>query len=152
MTATEYHYTTYIKSTPEKVWAAITNPEFAHQYWGNANFSDWKQGSRWEHRTTAGAAVITGIVRECVPPKRLVLSWAGTGDHDDPAKHSRVTFEIGLIKDMIRLHVTHDHLVAGSDMAKGISGGWPRVLSSMKSLLETGIPLDTWAGFESCCH
>jgi uncharacterized protein YndB with AHSA1/START domain len=146
MTGTEFHYTTFIKSTPDQVWAAITTPEFTRQYWGNANFSDWKPGSRWEHRPTVGAAMVTGIVRESVPPTRLVLTWAAPGEHDDLAKHSQVTFEIEMIKDMVRLHVTHDHLVEGSDMVKRISGGWPRVLSSLKSYLETGVPLDTWAG------
>jgi uncharacterized protein YndB with AHSA1/START domain len=133
------------------VWAAITTPEFSRQYWGNANFSDWKPGSRWEHRSPAGAALITGIVRESVPPTRLVLSWAAPGDHDDPTKHSRATFEIQAMKDLVQLHVTHDQLHTGSAMAKGISIGWPRVLSSLKTYLETGVPLDTWAGHDHPC-
>lgn len=145
MTTTEFHYTTYIKTTPERVWAAITTPEFTRQYWIHENISDWKAGSRWEHRPTAGPALITGIVRESVRPSRLVLTWAAPGDHDDQAKHSRVTFAIEAIKDMVKLHVTHDQLVEGSDMASKISGGWPRVLSSLKSYLETGVALDTWA-------
>jgi uncharacterized protein YndB with AHSA1/START domain len=151
MIDSEFQYTTYIKSTPEKVWEAITTPEFCRQYWGYANVSDWKPGSRWEHRPVTGAAVLTGIVRESIPPRRLVLTWAAPGDHDDLTKHSRVTFEIDVIRDMIRLHVTHDHLVSGSEMAKGISGGWPRVLSSLKSFLETGTPLDTWADNDHTC-
>ena len=145
MTTTEFHYTTYIKATPERVWSALTTPEFTRQNWLHANISDWKVGSRWEHRTAAGEALITGVVRESVPPTRLVLTWAAPGDHDDPAKHSRVTFEIEAIKDMVMLHVTHDQLEAGSVMATKISGGWPRVLSSLKSYLETGVALDTWA-------
>lgn len=151
MTTTELHYTTYIKSTPERVWAAITTPEFTRQYWGNANISDWKTGSRWDHRTDAGEIRVSGIVRVHEPPRRLVLSWAGPGDHDDQSKHSQVTFEITVIKDMVCLHVTHERLVAGSPMATGVSGGWPRVLSSLKSYLETGTALDTWAGFEHGC-
>jgi uncharacterized protein YndB with AHSA1/START domain len=150
MTTTEFHYTTYIKSTPERVWAALITPEFTRQYWGKANVSDWKPGSRWEHRPAAGAPLVTGIVRECIPPTRLVLTWAAPGDHDDATKHSRVTFTIEAIKDMVQLHVAHDQLVAGSDMAKGISGGWPRVLSSLKTFLETGAPLDTFAGHHEC--
>ena len=149
MKTAEFHYTTYIKSTPEKVWAAITTPEFARQYWGNANFSDWKAGSRWEHRSEAGAALIVGTVSESVPPTRLVLTWGGPGE--DQAKHSRVIFAIKAIKDLVELHVTHDHLEAESAMARGISIGWPRVLSSLKSLLETGVALDTWAGHEHHC-
>ncbi|MBA3936090.1 MAG: SRPBCC family protein [Planctomycetes bacterium] len=152
MNTTEFHYTTYLKSTPEKVWAAITTPEFASKYWGNANFSDWQAGSRWEHRTPTGTTVCTGLVRESVPPKRLVLSWVTPADFADESKHSRVTFAIDDIQGMVRLSVTHDQLEAGSDMATSISGGWPRVLSSLKSYLETGVALDTWAGQERSCH
>jgi uncharacterized protein YndB with AHSA1/START domain len=143
---TEFHYTTYIKSTPEKVWAAITTPEFTRQYWGNANHSDWKPGSRWEHRTPTGEVKVVGVVRESVPPKRLVLSWAAPADQADPGKNSRVVFEIEAIENMVRLHIAHDQLEAGSTMAQSISGGWPRVLSSLKSLLETGVALDTGCG------
>jgi uncharacterized protein YndB with AHSA1/START domain len=151
MTTTEFHYTTYIKSTPERVWAAIITPEFTRQYWGKDNISDWRPGSRWEHRSDTGTIHVTGIVRESVPPTRLVLSWAAPGDHEDQAKHSRVTFEIVKMKDLVQLHITHDLLEAGSQMAHSISGGWPRVLSSLKTFLETGAPLDTWAGQNHTC-
>ena len=131
-------YTTYIRSTPKEVWAAITKPEFTRQYWGgHANVSDWKKGSTWQHMTAGekSEAWITGKVLESNPPKRLVLSWA---DPDDLADKSRVTFEIETIKDAVCLTVTHDHFKAGSSMAAKVNGGWPRVLSSMKSFLETG--------------
>ena len=82
---------------------------------------------------------ITGKVLECTPPKRLVLSWA---DPDDLADKSRVTFEIKAIGEMVCLTVTHGSFKAGSKMAGKVSGGWPRVLSSMKSFLETGKGLD----------
>ena len=78
---------------------------------------------------------ITGEVLECNPPKHLVLSWA---DPDDLADKSRVTFEIEPLEDMVCLTVTHDNFKAGSSMVGKVSGGWPRVLSSMKSFLETG--------------
>jgi uncharacterized protein YndB with AHSA1/START domain len=74
-------------------------------------------------------------VLESNPPKRLVLSWA---DPDKLADKSRVTFEIEAIEDMVCLKVTHDKLKAGSKMHRGVSWGWPRVLSSMKTFLETG--------------
>ena len=131
-------YTTYIRSTPKKVWEAITEPKFTRQYWGGlANVSDWKQGSTWE-MTTAGAkpdVYTTGKVLESTPPKRLVLSWV---DPDNLKDKSRVTYEIEIVKDAVRLTVTHDQFKAGSTMPGKVNGGWPRVLSSMKSFLETG--------------
>ncbi len=138
-------YTTFIRTTPIKLWAAITKPEFTRQYWaGLANVSDWKKGSPWQH-VTAGEKpeiYITGKVLECLPPKRLVLSWA---DPDDLADKSRVTFEIEAIEDQVCLTVTHGNFKAGSTMAGKVSWGWPRVLSSMKSYLETGKGLNVFA-------
>ena len=72
---------------------------------------------------------------ESVPPKRLVLTWA---DPDDLKDKSRVTFEIEPMEDMVCLTVTHDSFKAGSKMAGKVAGGWPRVLSSLKTFLETG--------------
>lgn len=139
-------YETFIRTTPKKLWEAITNPEFTRQYWGEmANVSDWKKDSTWEHRNSENEVWITGKVLECTPPKRLVLSWA---DPDKPADKSRVIFEIEDEKDMVCLTVTHDKLTAGSKMLRGVSWGWPRVLSSMKSFLETGQGLNAFAG----CH
>jgi uncharacterized protein YndB with AHSA1/START domain len=129
-------YTTYIRSTPEKVWTAITQPEFTRQYWGGmTNVSDWKKGSKWEHHNPEHEVWIMGAVTESKPPKRLVLTWA---DPDKPKDKSRVTFEIETIKDMVSLVVTHDQLTAGSKMFRGVSRGWPLVLSSLKTFLETG--------------
>lgn len=147
----EFVYTTYIRTTPQKVWDAITTPEFTRQYWGHANISDWKPGSKWEHVTSEGTVRMAGEILESLPPNRLVLSWADPGKVADKSETSRVTFELELIEDMVRLVVTHDLLKAGSEMAKAISGGWPRVLSSMKSFLETGQPLNVWAGRTGSC-
>jgi uncharacterized protein YndB with AHSA1/START domain len=141
----ELVYTTYIRTTPEKLWAAITKPEFTRQYWaGLANVSDWKEGSPWQHVTASEEpeVYVAGEVVECLPPKRLVLTWA---DPDDLADKSRVTFEIEAIKDMVCLTVTHGDFKADSTMAGKVSWGWPRVLSSMKSYLETGTGLDVFA-------
>lgn len=142
---TSFVYVTYIRSTPEKVFEAITKPEVARRYWGHENISDWKPGSRWEHVRDNDERTIelVGDVVEVSPPSRLVVTWANASQSADPAAYSRVTFEIEKQhEDMIRLTVTHDELEAGSGMAKGISKGWPVVLSSLKSFLETGRGFD----------
>jgi len=144
--ATKFVYTTYISTTPEKIWQAITRPEIARQYWVHQNVSDWKVGSKWEHvRGDDGSVMLAGKVIESVSPRKLVITWGEAADYPKEAKHTRVTFELEPIGEMVRLTVTHDELKAGSDMASSIANGWPRVLSSLKSLLETGKPLDTWA-------
>jgi len=136
-------YTTFIRSTPKKTWEAITNPKFTRQYWaGMVNVSDWNPGSQWEHLNPDKEVWVMGEVLECDPPKRLVLSWA---DPDDLKDKSVVTFEIEKLKGSVCLTVTHDKLKAGSKMLRGVSWGWPRGLSSMKSFLETGKGLNIFA-------
>jgi uncharacterized protein YndB with AHSA1/START domain len=144
MTSPEFVYTTYIKTTPEKLWAAITNPEFSRQYWVEGIISDWKKGSKWRHvsQDDQRTCAIGGEVLESIPPKLLVLTWA---DPAKPEDDSRVTFEIESIEDMVRLNVIHGNFKPGSVMATKVVSGWPRVLSSMKSFLETGVALNTWA-------
>lgn len=144
---TSFVYVTYIRSTPEKVFEAITQPEIARRYWGHENVSDWKPGSTWEHvRASEQRTVqLVGKVVEAAPPARLVITWADPAKAADPASYSRVTFDIAAYEDMVRLTVTHDELEAGSGMANGIQRGWPIVLSSLKSLLETGEGLDVFA-------
>ena len=144
---TSFIYVTYIRATPEKVFEAITRPEIARRYWGHENVSDWKPGSRWQHvRDSTRAVELVGEVVEAAPPKRLVITWANASQADDPTAYSRVSFDIVPYDGMVRLTVTHDELVAGSGMAAGIGKGWPRVLSSLKSYLETGEAMDVFAG------
>jgi len=147
METTTFVYVTYIVSTPEKVFEAITSPEIARQYWAHENVSDWKPGSKWEHiRADAQRNVqLAGDVLECQPPKRLVLTWANATQYFDATKHSRVTFEVEPCEDMVRLTVTHENLEKGSGMERGISKGWPIVLSSLKSFLETGRAIDVFS-------
>jgi uncharacterized protein YndB with AHSA1/START domain len=144
---TTFVYVTYILSTPEEVFEAITKPEVARRYWGHENVSDWKVGSTWEHvrANDARTVELVGKVIEVTPPTRLVISWANASQASDPSGYSRVTFAIEEYESMVRLTVTHDELEAGSGMAKGIAQGWPAVLSSLKSLLETGRGIDIFA-------
>ncbi len=150
MEKNETVYVTYIRTTPEKLWEAITKPEFTRQYWGGlVNVSDWKKGSKWQHVSPDenNDVYVEGEVLEVSPPKRLVLSWA---DPDAPQDSSAVTFEIEAIEDMVRLVVTHGGFKPGSAMAPKVAAGWPRVLCSLKSILETGKGLNVWAGKGKC--
>ena len=144
---TSFVYVTYILSTPEKVFEAITKPDIAKRYWGHENVSDWRQGSKWEHvkANDERTVELVGKVIEITPPSRLVISWANQSQEQDPEAYSRVTFGIEEFNDMVKLTVTHDDLVVGSGMANGVTKGWPIVLSSMKSFLETGKGLDIFA-------
>jgi uncharacterized protein YndB with AHSA1/START domain len=136
-------YVTYIASTPEMVWRALVEPEVTVVYWRLVNVSDWKPGSRWEHREGGpeGVLRLVGKVLESSPPRRLVITWAFPADEVDERNYSRVTFDIEPVEGVVRLTVTHDRLEAGSKMLEGITAGWPKVLSSLKSLLEVGKPL-----------
>lgn len=144
---TRFVYVTYIRSTAQQVFDAITRPEVARRWWGHENVSDWQPGSRWEHvRANAERTVnVVGRVVSVTPPSRLVITWASPARADDPDAFSRVTFDIAPYDGMVRLTVTHDELEPDSPMARGIQQGWPVVLSSLKSLLETGEGIDVFA-------
>ena len=144
MQKARYVYVVYINTTPEKLWAALGDPELTRQYWGRGrNVSDWKPGSPWRHENYDDAKDISvvGKVIESVPFRRLVLTWAYPADANDAAKASRVTFEIEPFMEAVKLTVIHDDLEPESKQHLSIMQGWPAVLSSLKSLLETGHPL-----------
>ena len=148
MAKSAFAYVLYIGSTPEKVWSSLLEGEFTRQYWDHENVSDWRAGSPWEHRKgdASGPVDIQGEVVEARKPSRLVLTWAAPHEAKLRHRHSRVTLEIDAVADMTRLALTHDELELNSEMERKIASGWPRVLSSLKTLLETGKPLKTWAG------
>ena len=137
-------YVTYIYTTPQKVWDAITKPEFSRKYWVHYNVSDWKVGSRWEHQNgdDSGRIMIDGTVLESDPPRKLVMTWSRPDHSKEP---SRVSFDIADHNDgLVCLTVTHDQLEHDPAMAASVSGGWPKVLSNLKSLLETGKTENIW--------
>ena len=141
MSKASHVYVTYIRATPEKVWRAITDPDLSGRYWGHSNVSDWTVGGAWEHRRIDASKKVDliGTVLESEAPRRLVITWAFPGDAGDPAKVSRVAFAIETHKDdMVRLTVSHTELEPGGEMERGITEGWPLVLSSLKSFIETG--------------
>jgi uncharacterized protein YndB with AHSA1/START domain/DNA-binding transcriptional ArsR family regulator len=128
-----YVYVTYIESTPEAVWKALTDADVTAAYWGHANVSDWQPGSRWEHVRLDGSGIAdtAGQVLAVEPPRRLVTTWV---DGDD---YSQVTFEIEPFHEIVRLTVTHENL-PNEGALSDVSFGWPAVLSNLKTLLETG--------------
>ncbi|MEU6556576.1 metalloregulator ArsR/SmtB family transcription factor [Streptomyces sp. NPDC046915] len=140
-------YVTYIASTPEKVWEALTDADLTAAYWGRRNVSDWQRGSRWEHVRTDGSGVadVVGTVVESEPPTRMVTTWASPENEGQEDKHSRVTYDIRQHEDIVRLTVTHEDLNDEGERSD-VSYGWPAVLSSLKSLLETGttMPQAPW--------
>ncbi|MBC8089696.1 MAG: SRPBCC family protein [Phycisphaerae bacterium] len=139
-------YVTFIATTMERVWQALIDPAVMREYWigssgpARVNISDWEIGSRWEHtRVDESRQVdIAGTVVELTPPTRMVLSWARPGEVDEAAKHSLVTFDLAPQGQVVKLTVTHSDLEKDPDMLKGVSGGWPQILSNLKTLLETG--------------
>ncbi|MFK4104322.1 ArsR/SmtB family transcription factor [Streptomyces sp. NPDC019531] len=135
-------YVTYIQSTPEKVWEALTDADLTAAYWGHRNVSDWQQGSRWEHVRTDGSGIadVVGTVVESEHPTRLVTTWVDPQNEGEEDKYSRVTFDITPHEDIVRLTVTHEDLWDEGALSD-VSGGWPAVLSNLKSMLETGSPL-----------
>jgi len=147
MTKPDYVYVTYIATTPEKIWQALVDPDVMSRYWfgptgcARVNVSEWKPGSRWEHRRVdeSRQVDIAGTVEEVDPPRRLAMTWARPAEVEDPSKHSRVTFDVEPQLDgLVKLTVTHSGLEFDPRMLAGISNGWPLVLSNLKTLLETG--------------
>jgi len=139
-------YVTYIHSTPERVWHALTDADLTAEYWGHSNVSDWQPGSRWEHRRTDGSGIAdaAGKVLEADPPTRLVMTFVAP-DAVDSDQPSTVTFAIEPYHDIVRLTVTHVNLDDEADREAAASG-WAAVLANLKSKLETGaaLPQPPW--------
>jgi uncharacterized protein YndB with AHSA1/START domain len=137
--APEFVYTVYIAAPVERVWNALVDSDVTRQYWGHENRSDWKPGSRWEHVRIGPDNVvdIAGKVIEIDPPHRLVTSWHAPDGEGDSARTSQVTYEITPMGEESKLVVTHSDLNEPG-MRAGVSQGWPLVLSSLKSFLESG--------------
>jgi uncharacterized protein YndB with AHSA1/START domain len=133
-----YVYATFVASTPERVWEALTDPDQTAAYWGHRNVSGWTKGSTWTHERDDGSGDDGGgTIVEIDPPRRLAHTWGFPG-----ADHlSRVTYDIEPVEDVVKLTITHENLTP--DELSDISQGWPMVLSSLKSYLETGTPLST---------
>jgi uncharacterized protein YndB with AHSA1/START domain len=129
-------YVSYIATTAQKVWDAITDADQSAFYWMRSNVSDWQVGSTWEHKFPDKAADLVGTVLESDPPRRLVLTWAGPAHVDNPERVSRVAFDIDQMGDKVRLTMSHTELTPAG--LKDVAAAWPAVLSNMKTFLETG--------------
>lgn len=136
MTKHTYVYVIYILSTPERVWEALTDASISASYWDRENVSDWKVGSEWQHRLPGKPADVIGAVLESDPPRRLVTAWEAPADRGNPETSSRCAYDIEDVGGKVKLTVTHTDL--SDDGLKAVSGGWPAVLSNLKTLLETG--------------
>jgi uncharacterized protein YndB with AHSA1/START domain len=139
MSEPNFVYVTYIATTPEKLWQALTDGAFTRQYWfGHVIESDWKLGSRVYFRD-GNDVHDYGEVLEYEPCRRLAYRWH-VAFHEvfRREKPSRVTFELESMGTEVKLTVTHDEFEPGSKVRTAVSNGWPLVLASLKSLLETG--------------
>lgn len=141
-------YVSYIATTPEKLWQALTHEEFTRQYWPGARLvSDWKPGSPVLCLGGEGAVAWQGEVLEADQPRRLSYTFHMQVSEDHRADTpSRVTFEIEPAGDVVKLTLTQDRFLPGSVTWETTRYGWPAIISSLKSLLETGRALP-FAGF-----
>jgi uncharacterized protein YndB with AHSA1/START domain len=142
MSKPEFVYTTYIETTAEKLWQALTDGDFTERYWfGYRATSDWKVGSPFRF-ANQGQVSVEGKVLVSDPPRRLVYSWDPTKTPHE--RTSRVSFDIEPRGKVVKLTVTHDNLDERGETLRNISGGWPMVMASLKSFLETGreLPAD----------
>jgi uncharacterized protein YndB with AHSA1/START domain len=138
--ASTFSYVTFIRTTPEKLWNALVEPEFARQFFFGAHFeTDWKPGSPWKLVFPDGRVPDSGVVTEVVPQQRLVLTWLNQWSPEINAEGpGRMTMELEPVEEAVKLTVTHTSEVPDSKLIHAVSGGWPRILSNLKSLLETG--------------
>ena len=144
MAESRFVYVSYIRTTPEKLWEALTKPDFTRQFWCETwQDCEWKPGASWKLMAPDGRVADSGQILEIEPPRRLVLSWRHQlfpeireeGD-------SRLTYELEKRGDAVKLTVIHEMDRPGSKLIESTSSGWPPILSSLKSLLETGEALE----------
>ena len=141
MSESHFVYVIYIRTTPEKLWQALIDPAFTRQYWVETHQEcDWMVGSSWRLMIPDGRVGDSGEVLEIDPPRRLVLSWRNEFKPELRAEgYSRMTYELEPHgSDSVKLTVIHEMDRPGSKLIDGVSQGWPHLLSSLKSLLETG--------------
>ena len=140
MSNSRFVYVTYIRTTPQKLWEALTTPAFMKQYWfGVTAETDWQPGSPWKLMLPDGRVADTGEILEAEPMKRLVIKWRNEFRPELKVEgYTRCTMEIEQDGDIAKLSIVHEIDMADSKTIAAVSGGWPRILSNLKTLLETG--------------
>ena len=136
----EFVYVTFIRTTPEKLWSALTEPSLMKEYWfGMQIQTEWRTGAEWQMVFPDGRVADTGEILELDRPKRIRLKWRNEFRPELKAEgFALCTIELEPYGDAVRLSITHSIERANSKFILAVSGGWPKVLSNLKSLLETG--------------
>lgn len=144
MADSQFVYVIYIRTTPEKLWQALIEPEFTRRFWCETwQDCEWKPGALWKLMIPDGRVGDSGEVLEIDPHRRIVLSWRNEFKPEMRAEgDSRLTYELEPQGDSVKLTVIHEMDKPGSKLIGAVSNGWPAILSSLKSLLETGEPLE----------
>jgi uncharacterized protein YndB with AHSA1/START domain len=140
MARSTFVYVTYIRTTPDKLWSALTDAEFIKQYWfGVRCESRWTAGSSWKLVYPDGRFSDGGEIVEAEPPRRLVIRWRHQDKPELKAEgDSLCTMELEPSGKAVKLSITHTIEREPSKFIEAVSGGWPKVISNLKSLLETG--------------
>ena len=140
MAKSTFVYVTYIRTTPEKLWSALTEPEFMKQYWfGTQCISQWKAGTPWKMVQLDGSVTDAGEIVEADPPRRLVIRWQHQSKPELKAEgDSLCTMVLEQSGTAVKLSITHSIEREPSKLIEAVSGGWPKILSNLKSLLENG--------------
>jgi uncharacterized protein YndB with AHSA1/START domain len=144
MASSRFVYVTYIRTTPEKLWQALLDPEFTRRYWYETVLeSTWQPGASWQMTMPDGRACDSGEILEIDPPQRLVLTWRKEFIPELHAEgYSRMTYELEKQGESVKLTIIHEMDRPDSKLIQAVSSGWPHILASLKSLLETGESLE----------
>jgi uncharacterized protein YndB with AHSA1/START domain len=144
MNGTRFVYATYIRTTPDALWKALIDPEFTRRYWaGTWQDCSWEPGAAWRLMIPDGRVGDSGEVLEIDPPRRLVLSWRNEFRPELREEgYSRLTYELEPQGTSVKLTITHEIERPGSKLIEATSGGWPMLMASLKSLIETGEPIE----------
>jgi uncharacterized protein YndB with AHSA1/START domain len=140
VSGSSFVYVTYIRTTPEKLWSALTDPQTVRRWrFGMTVECAWRKGSPWRMTRANGVLTDTGHILEVDPPRRLVIHWQVEWMTDLKGEGpSRCTFDLQPADGAVKLTVTHETDRPESEFIAAVSDGWPMVLSNLKSLLETG--------------